>query len=611
MPTELEKLELAVYGREREKASQQLLLILRTIESESGAINASIHPPSRENEDLDTYLDHLIHRLAAAITSLFCDPAFQLSEHGAREIMRWKPLILAIFVASHFHSTDHILKTYITHKNQGTDEYTLNARDLNKFAILYSADSSIPLNMDTLWYHSKTLAIALAWGLVSPGYLGTEAGHRNRNLLLPWLSEKLNQLDSLDCIPTHSISEVYMHCSYATIPERHVIKRSINRLVRQSLIKEAIHDLPVLTLPIPPSESKPVAMVMLEWFGSNHSIYRTHSKSIEAMRQDFHLIGIGYGQCVEHSVRDSFDLFIEIPLGALMQQVLFVRQLCKKHKPALIYMVSLGMSPLNIFASNLRLAPLQVTSWGHPASSHSNFIDQYAAERDLLPEPALFSEEILWLESDEMPFRITDSMTRAIKKDKARTKNKQAVQIAICASMMKLNPTFLATLTKVAQSAGTPIHFHFLVLGCVGIVYRQVSKTVAKALPGISTVYQQLTYDRYMDVLANCDLSLNPFPFGNCNGIVDGLLQGIVGVCMQGPHLFESIDQALYRRLGLPEWLITTDEESYIKAAIRLINDSELRQQIALQFGTIESVQPLHQGQDRALSRKLLARLHA
>jgi len=31
---------------------------------------------------------------------------------------------------------------------------------------------------------------------------------------------------------------------------------------------------------------------------------------------------------------------------------------------------------------------------------------------------------------------------------------------------------------------------------------------------------------------------------------------------MLGPHLFESIDQALYRRLGLPDWLIASEEES-------------------------------------------------
>ena len=176
---------------------------------------------------------------------------------------------------------------------------------------------------------------------------------------------------------------------------------------------------------------------------------------------------------------------------------------------------------------------------------------------------------------------------------------------------MKLNPTFLATLTKVAQAVDVPIHFHFLMLGCIGVVYRQVSKTIAQALPGISTVYHQLGFEAYMQVIANCDLCLNPYPFGNCNGIVDGLLHGLVGVCMEGPHLFESIDQALYRRLGLPDWLIASNEASYIAAAVRLIKDADQRRAICLRFGTIESVQPLHHGRDRALSEKLLARIHS
>jgi hypothetical protein len=50
----------------------------------------------------------------------------------------------------------------------------------------------------------------------------------------------------------------------------------------------------------------------LEWFGGNHSIYRTHSKTIEAMRADFHVIGLGYGKCVDNQVRLVFDEFIEI-----------------------------------------------------------------------------------------------------------------------------------------------------------------------------------------------------------------------------------------------------------------------------------------------------------
>jgi hypothetical protein len=42
---------------------------------------------------------------------------------------------------------------------------------------------------------------------------------------------------------------------------------------------------------------------------------------------------------------------------------------------------------------------------------------------------------------------------------------------------------------------------------------------------------------------------------------------------------------------------------------VRLINDVDLRREMASQFGTIESVQALHQGKENQLSAKLLATL--
>ncbi len=608
MKSNLEVFELTVYRREPEQAAKQLQAILATLDSASGMIDGRIHSQTPENGQLDTYLDHVIHRLAAAITSLFSDPGFQLSAQGFSELMRWQRWISSIFAASDFHSTDHILETYNLPQAADSSEYSLNLEDLPKFAFLYSPESQIPLNIDLLWQHYPEMAVSLAMVLLSPRFLGSDAAHHKRNLLLPWLTDKLNQLGRLEAIPTQTLHDVYMHCSYATIADRHAIKGSINRLVRQWMVEQGLQDLPIQALPLAAGERKPVALVVLEWFGSNHSIYRTHSKTIEAMRADFHVIGLGYGKCVDQHVRHVFDSFIEIPEVEMGQQLQRVRQVCQQHQVAVIYMVSIGMSPLNIFLSNLRLAPVQATSWGHPATSHSPFIDYYIAERDLVPEPGLFSEEILWLEPDEMPFRITETMAHAVAQRQEIPRN-GVLQIAICASTMKLNPNFLGTLARIVQAVDGPVHFHFLVAGCIGIVYRQISKTVANYLPGISSVYPQLGFEAYMQVIANCDLCLNPYPFGNCNGIVDVLLNGVVGVCMQGPHLFESIDQALYRRLGLPEWLIATDEASYIEAAVRLINDRDLRQQVSARFGTIEGVAALHQGKEATLSAKLLAKI--
>jgi len=76
MKSNLELFELLVYRREAEQAVKQLGAILATLDSLSGMIDAHIHPQLPDYSRYDSYLDHVIHRLAAAITSLFADPGF-------------------------------------------------------------------------------------------------------------------------------------------------------------------------------------------------------------------------------------------------------------------------------------------------------------------------------------------------------------------------------------------------------------------------------------------------------------------------------------------------------------------------------------------------------
>lgn len=45
-------------------------------------------------------------------------------------------------------------------------------------------------------------------------------------------------------------------------------------------------------------------------------------------------------------------------------------------------MPSIGMDLTTIFASNTRLAPVQVIALGHPATTHSDFIEYVIVEDD-------------------------------------------------------------------------------------------------------------------------------------------------------------------------------------------------------------------------------------
>ncbi|EKK3319535.1 cobalt ABC transporter permease, partial [Salmonella enterica] len=70
----------------------------------------------------------------------------------------------------------------------------------------------------------------------------------------------------------------------------------------------------------------------------------------------------------------------------------------------------------------------------------------------------------------------------------------------------------------------------------------------------------------------------NPFPFGNTNGLVDTVRQGLPGVCLTGSEVHSHIDEGLFRRLGLPDELIATDREQYIRAVLRLAEEHDYRE---------------------------------
>ena len=60
------------------------------------------------------------------------------------------------------------------------------------------------------------------------------------------------------------------------------IKRAINQLVRAKLISSGMND---LESGVSVARSKPIVMCVLEWFKSTHSVYGTHSVSLEALKE--------------------------------------------------------------------------------------------------------------------------------------------------------------------------------------------------------------------------------------------------------------------------------------------------------------------------------------
>ena len=102
---------------------------------------------------------------------------------------------------------------------------------------------------------------------------------------------------------------------------------------------------------------------------------------------------------------------------------------------------------------------------------------------------------------------------------------------------------------------------------------------------------------------------VNPFPFGNTNGIIDMVTLGLVGVCKTGAEVHEHIDEGLFKRLGLPEWLIANTADEYVECAIRLAENHDERLALRRHIIKNNGLQKLFTGDPRPMGRELLKRV--
>ncbi|GLQ91691.1 hypothetical protein [Dyella acidisoli] len=593
----LGRFESVCYARQHEAAAREFVALLGMLDRNYGGLDRSFFAqPTASMAGMDQD-PHIINRICSALSALFSDPAFNLSFDGYRQLLYFHRWIATLFAASSFRNADHILRA-LNIKGPDARAVEVNNRDLAKFCLLYTPNSEIPMNMESLWKHDRHLAAALACALLSPRFLGTAAAHDKREVLLQWLPSKLDEIEDLNVLPIGVLHDVYMHCSYADTPKRHAIKAPINRLVRKKLVEQGIRDVEGPPRVHAPGE-KPLMVVILEWFSGAHSIYRTHSASIKAARERFRVVGIGHAGQVDELGKAVFEEYIEV----VGDTVTFVRAKAQELRPDIVYYPAFGMFPHSIYLTNLRLAPVQIVSYGHPATSMSPFIDYFVLPEDWVGDPGCFSEKLLPLPKSAMPF-VPSAQSGSYKQNLREHPDK--VRVAVAATTMKLNPGFIHTLARIRREAGRPVEFHFFTGVARGLVYLEARDLIQRYLPE-TAIHPIMPYAEYMARVNECDLYLNPFPFGNTNGIVDVTALGLVGVCKTGPEVLEHIDEALFTRMGLPSWLVAKSADEYVQAAAQLIKDDELRLSLRRKLLESDAGQAFYRGKPELFAQALEA----
>jgi hypothetical protein len=401
--------------------------------------------------------------------------------------------------------------------------------------------------------------------LLTDHFYLNERAHRLRERLL---TLKLDECGfTLNRPLLNRAIHLWMTCSYAPSARRHQIKDGLNRLLRDWMKRDR--------LVVPPlghprvAKERPLVLVAAEYFNSTHAMYRCYGAWIAQLRRHFELVLLAEEQRSDPVAEQLFNQVLRFSYAS--RDFPAVVRRVSRLKPDIILYPSLGMAEWSVLMANLRLAPIQCASLGHPATTRSEYIDYVLTHESLAGDGRCFSETLLLLA--EQPMMLAHPGLSDVR-PVART-DSGVLRVAVSSRSFKLTWPFLRLLARIRAQANRPLEFHFLA-GEKGAVHQRLEAEINEVVPG-AVVHPMCSYTSYMERLSRCDLHLETFPFGGTNSNMDSLFLGIPVVAMEGDEPHSRIDAYMLRLAGMPEWAIAQDEAGYMAAALRLLDSDQER----------------------------------
>lgn len=562
--SDLVSLERAAFGH-----SPEALRILRQVALDLAT--GSLVEDRRAKADKVELTAQICTRLAAAILSILLAPSTRLRPDDYARLSVTHGAVLNAVGASGFGNADHAL-AMLGAPARRTAERSANA-ELDayfRFFSLYSLDSKVELDLAELLAAPPEVALLTYLKLLALKPIATLPGHERRDALLA-LADRVKPAQ-LPATPDHLVllGNAWMLCSYAAHPAKHRIKGVLHPVARDITQRLGAAE-PALPSPRRRPE-RPTLVVAAEIMHSNHVQYRYFGQYLRQLRRRFRLVLVTDAREVDAHVTALYDEVHSFTRDNTGSHIARGAELIRAAEPDIVFWLSVGMRHWGVALASLRLAPIQVTALGHSASTFFPTIDYYLTEEGYVGDPALFSETLVLLPDDSLVFERSPHYEPRppMIREQARP-----LRVALPSNLLKMNPRFVTLLARIRQAAGRPLDFHcFPNVG--GIDLAGARAVLGRTLPGI-TVHPILPYRRYLELLSACDVNLSPYPFGGLHSVVDSLRQGLAVVAMECPEPHGRTDAMLLRRLGMPEWLIAQDEDAYVAAALRVIDDDATR----------------------------------
>jgi HMW1C N-terminal/HMW1 domain 2 len=601
----LPSFEKAVRAGDHDQAMHGALAILQAIDANYGRLNRIELGENTANRSDDEIALTFCTRFGSAFGQMLVDPKFTFTALGFEQLVREHRWLDLIYALSGFRSPDYLLPL-LAHQAEA-NSWRFEGNGFLSVLATRSLGSILDIDLNQWWQSNKPATAVSLLNAIGTRYIFTPRAFDFREKVLAWLPDHLDEV-KLGNLTLAKVAEYYMHCSYATGAKKHAIKapimRQLNRVCRDAGCVELPADAAKTARLREPSQ-RPKIVVVFEPFFKGHSVYRTHSASVRALRKDFHVIGVGHPGQFDWPSEELFDEFLPIRDTEMFAGIKDLSDDITRCAPDIVYFLGVGMISQVIALASLRLAPVQCVSFGHTATTRSPAIDYFIVPEDFVGSTDCFSEQVLPLPKEAMPF-VERPLPDAARARAPESEKDGIVRIAIPAATMKLNPRFFEALRQIAARVRTPVQFIFMPLTAVGLSHLELGRQLRAQVPH-SIAFSEAPFDVYAERLAACDLFLCPFPYGNMNSIVDAAGLGLTGVCLDGAEAHAHADVAIFARLGFPAELAARNVDEYVAATARLIDDAEWRAQCRQTARNSDFNRGFYQGDASLFSQAMLA----
>jgi predicted O-linked N-acetylglucosamine transferase (SPINDLY family) len=425
-------------------------------------------------------------------------------------------------------------------------------KNLVRFLALMTCYNDIAFNQDLLFEANAPLA-SLWWfnQQTAPPGTFTQAIHDRCVKQLQNLPKKLELID-LRTAP------LYFQSTYFEADRE--IKLFMNKQLQKKLEKIRISNNP---------RKNSIALVSGRWQPTT-AVYKSCFHQIEALSKKYDLTLIKFGG---DSPNHDLSLFKAVKNVRLRSPYtsLDASEL-KANDFQLVYFPDIGMTYESVCLANMRLAPIMVTGYGHPVSTFGSHIDYFIggedAELPLEESQKNYSEKLILIPGIGA-HPVFPNYTR-------KRVNQHKFYINCCWTTAKINYPMLEVLKEIQQRATKEIIYQFFPSWTVGRYQNAIPfmQGLASIFGERAIAHENMSYHEYLEKIEQAQFSLDSYPFGGYNTIVDSLFVGCPVVTLEGDYFYNRASSAVMRKIGVTD-LITRSKEDYIKVALRLIDDTE------------------------------------